>query len=46
MVGRVGFEPTTNGLKVQIGKYNGLFINVLPRAPDAPIAVQCITMQH
>ena len=29
MVGRVGFEPTTNGLKVRNGKYNGPFINVL-----------------
>ena len=33
MVGRVGFEPTTNGLKVLIGEYNGLFINVLPWRP-------------
>ena len=30
MVGRVGFEPTTIGLKVQNGKYNGLYINELP----------------
>ena len=33
MVGRVGFEPSTIGLKVLIGKYNGLFINVLLGRP-------------
>ena len=46
MVGRVGFEPTTNGLKAQNGKYNGLFINALPGRPMHPFAVPCITMQH
>ena len=33
MVGRVGFKPTTNGLKVQNGKYNDLYINELPGRP-------------
>ena len=33
MVGRVGFEPTTNGLKVQNGKNNGLYINELLGRP-------------
>jgi len=33
MVGRVGFEPTTIELKVLSGKYNGLYINVLPGRP-------------
>jgi len=33
MVGREGFEPSTIGLKVLIGKYYGLYINVLPGCP-------------
>jgi hypothetical protein len=33
MVGRVGFEPSTIGLKVWNKKYNDIFINVLLRNP-------------
>ena len=33
MVGCVGFETTIIGLKVRIGKYNGLYINELPGRP-------------
>ena len=33
LVGREGFEPSTIGLKVRIGKNNGLYINVLPGRP-------------
>ncbi len=39
MVGRVGFEPTTNGLKVQNGKYNDLYINEIPGRPEHQIFV-------
>ena len=46
MVGRVGFEPTTIGLKVQNGKYNDLYINELPRRPMRSFAVLCMTVQH
>ena len=46
MVGRVGFEPTTNGLKVRIGENNGLYINVLPGRPMPTFAVQCITVHN
>ena len=46
MVGREGFEPSTIGLKVLNGKYNGLFINVLPEHPMSLFAVLCITVQH
>jgi len=46
MVGRVGFEPTTNGLKVQNGEYNDLYINELPGRPMRRLqycAQLCIT---
>ena len=46
MVGRVEFEPTTNGLKVQNDKNNDLYINELPRRPMCLFAVQCITMHN
>jgi len=43
MVGREGFEPSTIGLKVLNGKYNGLFINELPGRPMPLFAALCIT---
>jgi hypothetical protein len=38
-------EPSTIGLKVLNGKYNGLYINKLPGRPMPPLAGQCITVQ-
>jgi hypothetical protein len=46
MVGRVGFEPTTIGLKVQNGKNNDLYINELPGRPMPTFAALCITMHN
>jgi len=46
MVGRVGFEPTTIGLKVQNGKYNDLYINGLPGRPMRLFAAPCITVHN